>query len=255
MEREVFTPNFLIVLLWIGFGKLITIGLFTFICNLPSKRQLRVYDIEIKKEQVVWELKASWLVLTDPIVLALLAWFRLIKFAPESPANILFTIAVFFVWAEVWFYWTHRLMHNQPLLWKIHRHHHLSKISQPLTAASFSFVEKFVFYTCGWLLFLSAVSWFVPISLYGIVAFYSYYFFTSPIAHSNTELSAHLLGKLPLSMGNIIGTATGHAIHHVQSNVNFGFITTVLDRVFGTYQTSVKTPKKFGRILNEEINS
>lgn len=242
MERDIFTFKFLVLLLWLACGKLLTVALFTVVTNSHSNLKLRVYNVAINRQQTIRELKSSWLVLTDPIVLALLAWFGLIKFAPESPTNILLTVGVFFIWAEVWFYWTHRLMHSH-WLWKIHQHHHLSEITQPLSAASFSFVEKFVFYTCGWLFFLAFLSWYLPISLYGIVAFYTYYFITSPIAHSNTELTPHWIHELPFGIGKFLGTATGHALHHDQYGVNYGFITSVLDRVFGTYRDKEEQSK------------
>lgn len=95
MEQEIFTTKFVLILAWIGFGKLLTISLFTFISNLPSKQKLRVYDFKASQEQTVRELKSSLLVITDPIVLALLVWLKLIKFAPDSSLNILLTIDSF----------------------------------------------------------------------------------------------------------------------------------------------------------------
>jgi sterol desaturase/sphingolipid hydroxylase (fatty acid hydroxylase superfamily) len=58
------------------------------------------------------------------------------------------------------------------------------------------------------------------------VAFYSFYFFTSACAHSNFERSAR---GIPF-----FGTATGHAIHHARILGNYGFFTTIHDRLFGT---------------------
>lgn len=235
MKLEIFTSELLGILLWIGLGKLLIIGLFTVLRDLPAFQPIRVYKLNISSEQIVRELKATWVVITDGVVLALLAGFGLIKFAPNSLGNILLTLVIFFVWVEIWFYWTHRWMHQSEVLWKVHEHHHLSIINHPLTATSFSFLEKFVFYTCGWFFLPTLLSWYIPLSPYGIAAYFTFYYVGSVIAHSNTEFSYSIQKHIPLGMDKLLGSGTGHAIHHARYNVNFGLSTSVLDRVFGTY--------------------
>jgi len=235
MLPTAFSPTFVLILLWLAFGKLLSIGFFSLLARQPGLRARRVIAAEVGREQTRRELRSAWLVLTDPAVLALLVWMGWIRFAEETWAHAAFTAAVFFLWAEVWFYGTHRLMHKSDWLWAFHEKHHLSEVPQPLTATSFSLVEKLFFYTCGWLGFLAVLSWWAPVSLYGIAAFYSYYFITSPLAHSNLELQPAWVHDLPGGLGKILGTATGHAVHHGRHDLNYGFITSVLDRVFGTY--------------------
>ncbi|MFB2771435.1 sterol desaturase family protein [Pelatocladus sp. BLCC-F211] len=239
-----FTSELLSVLLWLAFGKFLIVGILMLIKNLPSIQKLRVYDIEVPQEQTVRELKAAWVVLTDAMVLAILVWLGLIKLSPESFGNILLTFLVFFIWVEVWFYWTHRWMHQNDFMWKIHEHHHLSLINQPLTAISFSFIEKFVFYTCGWFLLPTLLSWYIPISAYGIAAYFTCYYIASPIAHSNMEFLYSLLKYLPFGMSNLSSSATSHGIHHARCDVNFGLITSVLDCIFGTYAQDTEKVKK-----------
>ena len=235
MKPEIFTPELLSVLLWISLGKLLVIGLFTILRSLPAYQKLRVYQINISSEQIAREIKAAWVVITDGIALALLACFDLIKFAPNSLSNILLTFVLFFVWVEIWFYWTHRWMHQSELLWKVHEHHHLSVVNQPLTATSFSFMEKFVFYTLGWFSLPTLLSWYIPLSPYGIAAYFTLYYIASAIAHSNTEFSYSIQKYMPLGLDKLWGSGTGHAIHHARYDVNFGLITSVLDRVLATY--------------------
>ena len=236
MKLEIFTPIFLSVLLWLAFGKLLIIKLFTVLKDLPFYQLLRIFSIEVSKEQTVRELKATWVVLTDAIVLALLAEFGLIRFAPESLSTILLTFLVFFIWVEIWFYWSHRWLHQSNIIWRFHQHHHLSVINQPLTATSFSFMEKFVFYTCGWFLLPTLISWYIPISPCGIAAYFTCYYIASTIAHSNTEFSYFLQKRLPWGLDKLVPSSTSHALHHVRYQMNFGGpFTSVLDKACGTY--------------------
>lgn len=254
MKLEMFTPELISVLLWLAFGKLPIVGILMTIQNLPSIKKLRVYDIEVSREQTIRELKDSWVVLTDAVVLVILVCSGLLKLSTESLGNILLTFVVFFVWVEVWFYWTHRWMHQSEFMWKFHEHHHLSILTQPLTATSFSFVEKFVFYTCGWFLLPTLLSWYIPISAYGIAAYFACYYIASPIAHSNMEFLYPLFKYLPFGMSNLSSSATSHGIHHARCNVNFGLITSVLDCIFGTYASDTEKVKK--RIfLGENLGS
>jgi Fatty acid hydroxylase superfamily len=221
MEQDIFSYKYLVVFLWLTLGKLLTVSLFTAISNLPSKRAIRFYNIEVSSEQTHLEMQSSWLVILDPLFLTLLIWFGWLKLAPESLGTFLLT------------------MHQSNLLWKIHQRHHISKVTQPQTAFSFSFLEKFTLYTCGCFLFLALVSQFIPISLYGIVALYTYYdFISGPLGHANTEIEIFpsWLPKLPFGLSKFLGTSSDHALHHQRYNVNLGFLTPIMDRIFGTYQ-------------------
>ncbi|WP_392535634.1 sterol desaturase family protein [Nostoc sp. C117] len=235
MKLDLFTPELISVLLWLAFGKLLIIGLFTILNDLPSKQKLRVFNIKISREQTIRELKAIWVVFTDVFALTLLVGFSLIRLASDSPTNILVTFVTFFLWIEVWFYWTHRWMHKSDFLWKIHEYHHLSQVNQPLTATSFSIIEKFVFYTCGWFLLPTLISWYIPISADGIALYFTYYYISSAIAHSNTEFTYSIQKHLPFGLDKFSGSGTGHALHHARYDTNFGLLSSILDRIFGTY--------------------
>lgn len=258
MNLAIFSPELLIVLLWIGLGKLLIIALFTVLRDLPAYQCLRVYQVNIFPEQIAREIKSAWVVITDGLVLALLAGLGLIKLAPNSFSNIILTFVIFFIWVEIWFYWSHRWMHQSKLLWKVHEHHHLSVVNQPLTATSFSFLEKFVFYTLGWFSLPTLLSWYIPLSPYGIALYFTVYYVASAIAHSNTEFSYPIQKNLPLGMDKLTGSGTGHAIHHARYNVNFGLITSLMDQVFGTYASDTQKVQErvfFGQSLSsfEEV--
>lgn len=221
-------------LVWLAFGKYLIILLLTLLSKVKAVSEKQIYRIPIQQRQLKEELKSAWMVITDAVVLFALLLSGALQLAADTGLNTAITLLVFFVWVETWMYWTHRWMHEVPFLRKIHAHHHISVVPHALSSISFSFTEKFFFYTCGWLLFLAGISWFVPVTLTGIVAFYSFYYITSPIAHMNIEMFAPPKNKIVKAV-LILGTSTGHAMHHARAKGNYGFITKIYDKLFGTY--------------------
>jgi sterol desaturase/sphingolipid hydroxylase (fatty acid hydroxylase superfamily) len=121
-------------------------------------------------------------------------------------------------------------MHHKALLF-IHREHHKSKITTPLSSISFSFLEKFIF-SVGIIGPVAMLSWIMPISFYGIVAYYVFYFVTNALGHSNIEIREP--GYAQTWIGKIINTPAYHAMHHARYVKNYGLITSTLDRMFNT---------------------
>jgi Delta7-sterol 5-desaturase len=228
--------TFYISLLWLAISK----PIFIFIISSSLKNKnisfSKLCKVDIEAVQKNREAKSIWLLLTDPILLFLFKYFSFINLSQNSALNTILTFFVFFAWVEIWFYFSHRFLHEK-IAWKIHEHHHLSIITRPLSSSSFSFAEKFFFYTLPWISFVSLISWVMPISLSGVLFFYTFYFFISPLAHSNHDFfSSYLLSTLPFNIGKYLASPVSHAVHHNNYNVNFGFFTNVLDRSFGTYK-------------------
>jgi sterol desaturase/sphingolipid hydroxylase (fatty acid hydroxylase superfamily) len=196
----------------------------------------RVFRVERPRGQVLRELSSAWHVIADAVVLVGLMTSGLIRLSPNSLQTNLTTFFVFYAWVETWYYMAHRGMHRSRWLYRFHREHHLSRVVTPLSSMSMSWVERAFLYTGGWLAFMSIMSWLIPISLPGLVAYYSYHFVISLHGHSNTEASS--LGPIMTKAG--MGSATSHAMHHARPDANFGFSNMIWDRVLRTYdpQTS-----------------
>lgn len=243
-----FGVDTLVLLLWIGLGKFVTIAVVQLIADSPHGRSRRVFNVAIEDpNQARREFRSPWLLTTDAIALAILMALGWIKIGPDRVANVLLTAAFLFVWIEIWFYFSHRAMHASNYLWRFHNHHHLSVVLRPMSAASFSIVEKAFFYTTAWVGSLLVLSWWMPISLLGVALYYTIYYISSSGAHSNTELLPAFMHKLPFGLGRILGSSTAHALHHVRYRGNYGFLTSVLDRIFGTYIPS--TDELFQRAI------
>ncbi len=204
---------------------------FAFIYLYKSKKVRHIYNVAVNQDQLKDELSNSYL--TSPLH-AVLIWLALysgfLKAYPETLLNFLYTFVIVFVWTEIWHYFSHRLMHHKSLLW-IHREHHKSKITNPLSSMSFSFFEKLMF-SIGILAPVAALSAIIPISLYGIVAYYLFYFVTNALGHSNIEIRKP--GYARTWIGKIFNTPAYHAMHHARYVKNYGLITSTLDRLFNT---------------------
>jgi sterol desaturase/sphingolipid hydroxylase (fatty acid hydroxylase superfamily) len=215
--------TFYISLLWLAISKPIFIFIMSSSLKNKNISSSKLYKVDIEAAQKNREAKSVWLLLTDPILLFLFNYFSFINLSKNSALNTILTFFVFFAWVEVWFYFSHRFLHGK-IAWKIHEHHHLSIIIRPLSSSSFSFTEKFFFYTLPWISFVSLISWFMPISLSGVLFFYTFYFIISPMSHSKHDFfSSYLLSILPFNIGKYLASPASHAVHHNNYNVNFGF--------------------------------
>ncbi len=202
-----------------------------FILIFKSKKIKRVYNIEASKEQIKEELKNSYL--TSPLhaVLIYLALYSgFLKDYNTTWFNFAYTFIIVFIWTEIWHYFSHRLMHHKSLLW-IHREHHNSKVTNPVSSISFSFLEKLIF-SVGIIGPVAALSQIMPLSVYGLIAYYLFYFVTNVLGHSNIEIRKP--GYANTVIGKIINTPTYHAMHHARYVKNYGLITSTLDRLFNT---------------------
>src|SRR5690349_2207208 len=204
---------------------------FGFILLYKSKKVRRIYNLQASQEQLKEELMNSFL--TSPLH-SVLIWLALYSgFLVDHTTTILnftYTFAIVFVWTEIWHYFSHRAMHHKALLW-IHREHHKSKITNPMSSISFSFMEKLIF-SVGIIAPVAALSSIMPISFYGIVAYYLFYFVTNVLGHSNFEIREP--GYAKTWIGRIINTPAYHAMHHARYVKNYGLITSTLDRMFNT---------------------
>lgn len=204
---------------------------FGFILLYKSKRVRRIYNLEASQDQLKEELNNSYL--TSPLHAMLIGcaiYFDILKDHGTTWINFVYTFLIVFVWTEIWHYFSHRAMHHKKLLF-IHREHHKSKVTNVLSSVSFSFLEKLIF-SVGIILPVAALSFYIPISFYGIVAYYIFYFITNALGHSNVEIRDP--GYTRSWIGQVINTPTYHAMHHARYVKNYGLITSTLDRLFNT---------------------
>lgn len=196
-------------------------------------RRHRVYRAAFAGGQILSEVKAGALVvLTDSTIVFFSLMSGIVSLQADPGAAITaFSFLIAFVWAEIWFYVTHRAMHHRRLYW-IHRQHHVAKVASPVTAISFSIIERSIFIG-GIVIFLGLVSQHVPLSRPGILGFAVFGYLANVVGHLNVEIVPIRFAKSWL--GRIFFTPSFHSMHHARYRGHYGLYTTVLDRWFNSY--------------------
>lgn len=188
------------------------------------------------REQTKRELVAALLViLVDASVIAVALHAGLLVAIEPSPTLsgalwVLGSFAFMFAFFELWFYVTHRLFHTRALYF-LHRQHHVARTAQPLSALSFSVLERLVLLS-GTVGVAAALEPVYPISLRGLEIYLWVNYVLNVLAHSNVEVAPRWFpSSLP---GRVFIATTFHAMHHERSNGHYGLFTRTLDRLFRT---------------------
>lgn len=195
-----------------------------------------------KKHKVILqdtECRAIWadvldglLVIAVDAVVTVLAfhygWLRLS--IDSSPLLIVATFAAMFVWLEIYFYYSHRLLHHPKLFW-IHKRHHVRRATNPWTSLSFSVSERFVL-LFGAVGIPAVLSHFIPMSIESYFGYFLFNYIFNVYGHLNVEtLPTRFVNS---RLGRIFFTTTFHALHHSRYRGHYGLFTQVLDGWHGT---------------------
>lgn len=158
-----------------------------------------------------------------------------------------------FLLVDFFHYCSHRLHHQVPLLWRLHRLHHADKTVDAMTTFlhhPFELISIFVVNFGCYVLFDIPVIIILVHTL--VVAFHA------PFSHTRILLAE----KLNRVLSTFIITPNVHRIHHSldmkESNSNFGNIFPFWDRLFGTYAYRNREPlfhMKYGISKNKSPNN
>jgi sterol desaturase/sphingolipid hydroxylase (fatty acid hydroxylase superfamily) len=134
---------------------------------------------------------------------------------------------ILFVWVEIAGYLIHRALHGSRIGWHLHRTHHRVPEVNWVTSSQVHILELLVFRVVGFLpiaLFCPQQS--VAVAYAAILSLHSMWIHTA----GNPQ---------PHRLTTVIVTPAVHAIHHsTETNEvasNFGVMTVLLDRLFGTF--------------------
>lgn len=141
----------------------------------------------------------------------------------------LITFLIFFVWLEIFFYYSHRWMHQPRWFW-IHRHHHERRATNPWSSLAFSYTER-SFLMLSALIIPGIVSQWIPIPTAGISGYFLFNYIFNVYGHLNVEFLPPLYVK---TLGRFTFTTSFHALHHMRSRGHYGLFTRFLDRWHGT---------------------
>jgi sterol desaturase/sphingolipid hydroxylase (fatty acid hydroxylase superfamily) len=195
-----------------------------------AKRRL-ILRLPYADGQILAELRAAVpVVMLDAAVVVAIVSLGLLPLGPPTLAGGILTFALMFVWFEIWFYATHRLLHTPRFYW-IHRQHHTAKVVDPLTSLSFSLLERLILLS-GSVGFAVVLAQWLPLSAPGLIAYGAVNYLLNVLGHSNVEVFPGWFTRSRI--GRLVVTPTYHALHHARYRGHYGLFTAILDRAFGS---------------------
>jgi len=154
--------------------------------------------------------KAGWIHITFPV------W----------PRTILDTVLLL-LYMDAGMYLTHRIVHNPEIFRIVHRTHHTHESMNPISLFVLNPLEVIGFGS----LLLSALLLF-RLSAAAVLIYLGLNTLWGTLGHAGVESFPAAWLRRPLIRQ--IGTSTFHGRHHADPRYNFGFYTTIWDRIFGT---------------------
>ena len=137
------------------------------------------------------------------------------------------TIITLYFFNDLWFYLWHRALHTPFLFRYIHSIHHRSKAVNPFSSYSMHMIEGFLF--TAWV--FPVLIW-IPIDLRALFIMQILGTMNNIMSHLGHEFLPVKLVKIPILKN--LNTATYHCMHHLYYKGNYGLLTRVWDRMFGT---------------------
>ena len=154
----------------------------------------------------------------------LFGWLQWSSWVEFSLALLLLDMAI---------YWQHRVFHQAPWFWRLHRVHHSDIGFDVSTGVRFHPIEIALS-----MLFKLALVWLLGPSALAVVAFELMLSLGSLFTHSDFAFPAALDRRLRW----LLVTPSMHRIHHsvlrVETDSNYGFHLSVWDRLFGSYRVA-----------------
>ncbi len=145
------------------------------------------------------------------------------QFAVEPATwRVLAEIALLFVWNELHFYISHRLLHT-PWLRRFHATHHRSHIATPFSIYAFHPVEALMLGSVPLLPMLVHDFSFIALASLPVMSIA-----LNSLGHSNYEFSRTAPAR------GWLDASRRHHLHHACYHGNYGFLLSVFDRLLGT---------------------
>lgn len=126
---------------------------------------------------------------------------------------------------DAYFYWTHKLMHRLPILFRFHKIHHLSHNPNPWSAFSFHPIEAII--SLG---IIPIIIFIFPVHPYALFVFSTFMTLYNVYIHLGYNIKFSFLGS------GSQNTAQDHDLHHRVSNYNYGLYFSFWDKKMKTYK-------------------
>ena len=140
-----------------------------------------------------------------------------------------FSLLLFMLLQETYYYWLHRWMHRPQVFKIVHKIHHESLIASPFTAFSFHPIEGLL-----QAIFLPVMLMILPMHYFVIIILLTIMTFSSVVNHLDIEIYSKDAKNTFRKW--VIG-ATNHSLHHQFFKCNYGLYFTFWDKIKKTERT------------------
>jgi sterol desaturase/sphingolipid hydroxylase (fatty acid hydroxylase superfamily) len=156
------------------------------------------------------------------------------NFSDYGVGYFIFSILVFIVLHDTYFYWTHRFMHWKKIYPYVHKIHHKSVNPTPWAAFAFHPLEAVV--EVG---ILPIMLFLMPLHPFAILAFILYQSGMNVMGHLGFEMFPDGFASGKVTKWH--NTSTHHNMHHKHVTCNYGLYFNFWDRVMGTNHERYET--------------
>lgn len=191
----------------------------------------RIFDVALFEGQYRFELlgNAVFLAITAATLTVALRG-GVMRFAAGGAAPELITFAGMLFGFQVLYWFLHRAMHLRALV-PIHRRHHRSQVTTPLTGQSMSAGEA-ALWMLGYAGVPALVSQVVPLGFWGWAGYLAFNVFGNVFGHANVECVIPLAASRASTLFSNVFTF--HALHHARWTGHYGFMAAGMDRLMKT---------------------
>lgn len=227
-------PTVILSLLFVFTFRAVAFGVTALIWTRTSTwaQQNQIYTKE--NIPLKWSLDffpAVTVLLLDSAVVGFAIWVGFFRITRDvSVLASVFAFLAYFVWFEIYFYYTHKWMHHPKLFW-IHRLHHERRATNAMTSLMFSIPERLVL-LFGAIFIPGLLSQAVILPAAGVLYYFLYNYIMNVYGHLNVELipKRWIQGRY----GQVMATTISHSKHHQVFRGNYGLFTQILDRFHKT---------------------
>ena len=225
LEEASYASQSILVFLYFLFLYFFVGNLFQFICKKLESRKIihKIVPEVVAKKQLLFEIKHS---LLSIVIFAFSGWPIIylvrngfISLEKTTIISVLVGVILLNIWNEIHFFIIHRIMHTPWCMKNIHIIHHRSRIPTVFSVYSFHPVEALLLSTVPLLLALL-----IPLSPVAIAIY--------PFSRIVLNLVGHCNYRLWKAEGpSWFRLATSHNEHHVEGKKNYGFASSLLDKL------------------------
>jgi Delta7-sterol 5-desaturase len=147
----------------------------------------------------------------------------------RSLGYFLLSILTMILFHDMYFYWTHRLLHLPGWYQKVHSIHHRSSNPSPFTSLAFHPIESVI---QGLVLPLMVII--IPLHPFAIVAFLIYMVYKNVRGHAGYEFTS--VDQRTKKWNQVHSYSIHHNLHHLHGRDNYGLYFTIWDRVMRTFR-------------------